>query len=92
MGRTKGQPKTGGRQAGTPNKVTKGVRQWVFDVVQENMSTLETDLQSLEPKERWHIINGLLPYIVSKRQETSNRYYTFDFPDKDPDKDFDVIL
>ena len=90
MARTKGQPKTGGRQHGTPNRVTKTIRQWVFDVVQENMSTLETDLQELEPKERWQIINGLLPYIVSKRQEGSNRYYTFDFPDKEPDKDFDT--
>ena len=87
MARTKGQPKTGGRQAGTPNKVTKTVRQRIYDIWQNNIDTLETDLQGLEPRERWQIINGLLPYIVSKRQETSNRYYTFDFPDKEFDDD-----
>ena len=90
MARTKGQPKTGGRVAGVPNKITRTVRQWVFDVIQENMDKLETDLQGLEPKERWQIISGLLPYIVSKRQEDSNRFYAFDFPDKDPDKDFET--
>ena len=89
MAAKKGHAKVGGRQPGTPNRTTKEVRRWLFEVLHENMSTLETDLQELAPKERWQIINGLLPYIVSKRQEGSNRSYTFDFPDKDPD-DFET--
>jgi len=91
MSREKGQPKTGGREKGTPNKVTKTVRESIFDIVSDNIGTVKDDLKSLEPKERLQIISGLLPYIVSKRQETSNRYYTFDFPNKNPDKDFEEL-
>jgi len=75
MSREKGQPKTGGREKGTPNRITKDVRQWVYDIIQENTDTLENDLKSLEPKERWQIINGLLPYIIDKKQP--NRYFIF---------------
>ena len=68
MSREKGQPKTGGREKGTPNRVTKDVRQWIFGIIQENTDTLENDLKGLEPKERWQIINGLLPYLITKRE------------------------
>ena len=50
------------------------------------MKTLEADLAKLEPKERWQMINGLLPYIVSKRLETSNKHYTFDGTDGDKEQ------
>jgi hypothetical protein len=83
MGRTKGTEKTGGREKGTPNRVTKRVRQWIFDVVQDNLDMFESDIKTLEPKERINVICGLLPYIVSKRNEQSNKMYTFDFtPDE----------
>lgn len=91
MSRQKGQPKTGGREKGTPNKITKTIRECIFDVVSENIDTLKEDLKSLEPKERLQVISGLLPYVVSKRQDTSNRYYPFDFPNKDIEDVFDSI-
>ena len=81
MAKAKGTPKTGGRKAGTPNRINRDVRLWVFDVIQSNMDALETDIQGLEPKERWAIIERLLPYILSKRQEGSRVFYTWEFPD-----------
>jgi len=84
----KGTPKTGGREKGTPNKLTKTVRELIFEAVQESIEVLPTDLKALEPKERLQIISGLLPYIVSKRQENSNRFYTFDFPENYKNNDF----
>ena len=76
MSRTKGQPKTGGREKGTPNKVTKEIRRWIFEMVQDNIETLENDLKDLEPKERWAIIERLLPYIVTRRQPMT--YYEWE--------------
>ena len=88
MSREKGTPKTGGREKGTPNKITKTVRESIFDIVSDNIGAIKDDLKSLEPKERLQIISGLLPYVVSKRQETSNHYYAFDFPNEGHGKDF----
>ena len=81
MGLKKGQTNnTAGRPKGTPNKTTKEMRRWIFNIVNNNIETLENDLKGLEPKERWQIINGLLPYIVTKLE--SGRYYGLDFIDE----------
>ena len=69
MSRTKGVPKTGGRTKGTPNKVTKDVRQLLSDIVESNISNIENDLKKLSSKERLQIITGLLPYVVPKKTE-----------------------
>ena len=92
MSREKGQPKTGGREKGTPNKVTRTIRESIFDIVSDSIDVLKDDLKKLEPKERLQIINGFLPYIVSKRQETSNRHYSFDFNDYDYEHTLDELL
>jgi hypothetical protein len=64
----KGTEKTGGRVKGTPNKVTKDVRQLLNDIVQSNIANIEDDLKKLTSKERLQIITGLLPYVVPKLQ------------------------
>ena len=69
MGQKKG--KTGnphGRPLGTPNKVTMDLRTWIKNIVENNMQQLEKDLQALEPKDRWNIIEKLLNYAVPKIQ------------------------
>lgn len=52
MSRPKGIPKTGGRKAGTPNKVTQDVREWLTQLVEGSREQIERDLQSLDPKDR----------------------------------------
>jgi SpoVK/Ycf46/Vps4 family AAA+-type ATPase len=69
MGQKKGQ--TGnpfGRPKGTPNKSTSELRTWIMKIVSENGKQLETDLKKLEPKERWSVIEKLLPYVVKKKE------------------------
>jgi len=69
MGQKKGQTgNPNGRPIGTPNKVTMDLRTWVKNIVENNMQQLENDLQELEPKERWNIIERLLNYAVPKMQ------------------------
>ena len=76
MGQKKGQTgNPNGRPAGSPNRVTKEIRQWIYDIIQENTVVLETDLKKLEPKERWQIISGLLPYIVNKVEK--NQFFAY---------------
>ena len=67
-GRKKGTPKTGGRQFGTPNKVTADVKGWINKLIDENKDLLESDLKQLEPKDRWNIIEKLMQYTTPKIQ------------------------
>ena len=64
----KGQPKTGGRTKGTPNKATTDLRTWIGMIVDNNRQQLENDLKVLEPRERWTVIERLLQYAVPKMQ------------------------
>jgi len=81
MGRTKGTSKTGGRQAGTPNRLTQDVRLWIYGVIQDNMDTLEADLKTMDAEKRWAIIEKMLPYVVTKREPRT--VFTWEFEDGD---------
>jgi hypothetical protein len=67
--RTKGTQKTGGRAKGTPNKVTTDLRTWVSMLIENNRERLEKDLETLEPKERWMLIEKLMQYVIPKKKE-----------------------
>lgn len=58
MSRPKGTPKTGGRKAGTPNKVTQDAREWLTQLVEGNREQIERDLQSLDPKDRLQVLEN----------------------------------
>ena len=51
MSRTKGTPKTGGRAKGTPNKATKEVREWIYELLAGQRSHFEKCLKQLAPEE-----------------------------------------
>ena len=68
MSREKGQPKTGGREKGTPNKVTTDLRTWITELINDNRKQLKKDLKKLEPKERWTVVEKLMSYTIPKMQ------------------------
>lgn len=71
MGRQKGAVKTGGRKAGTPNKITGTVKEWIRKVIDGKRQQFENDLDDLEPGERVRAISNLLQYVTPKMQSAS---------------------
>ena len=71
--------KTGGRKAGTPNKVTKSVRESLRDAIigyingiNEKNYSLFTDLMQIEePAGRLTMVAKFLPYVAPKLQSVS---------------------
>lgn len=71
--------KTGGRKAGTPNKVTKAVRESLKDAItgylngmNEKGFSLAQDLYAIEePARRLAMIAKFLPYVAPKLQSIS---------------------
>ena len=68
MARPKGTPKTGGRQKGTPTKVTASVKGWLSCLIDKNRKQIERDLKAVEPMERLQMIEKLMQYVVPKQQ------------------------
>lgn len=63
-----GRGRLGGRKAGTPNKVTGTVKEWIAQLIDKNRTQIEQDLASLEPKDRLMILEKLMQYVVPKQQ------------------------
>jgi hypothetical protein len=61
--------KTGGRQIGTPNRVTKELRVALKDALYNELENLGGYLAGLEPKDRLEIIVKLLPYALPKVEQ-----------------------
>lgn len=66
-GRPKGTPKSGGRQKGTPNKITKSVRNVLEKVISRNARHIQRDLDALDPKDRLTILEKFMQYVVPKQ-------------------------
>lgn len=66
----KGRKKTGGRVAGTPNKVTSLTKSVIADILANYKSSglMDSDLMQLEPKDRLHIMEKFMQYIMPKIQ------------------------
>lgn len=59
----------GGRQKGTPNKLTTELRETLRNLVDDH---LVKDMSSLTPKERAHLLVKLLPYIIPQQSEINH--------------------
>jgi hypothetical protein len=72
-GRPKGGEKIGGRQKGTPNKITVKTREIIFKITSDyyNSEEFSKDLKELESKDRLWIMEKLLNYSVPKLQSTT---------------------
>tara|TARA_B110000285_G_C14565074_1_gene355256 strand:- start:121 stop:297 length:177 start_codon:yes stop_codon:yes gene_type:complete len=53
--------KSGGRQKGTPNKLTTEIRSVLKDIIYYEIDTIEERLLQLEPKERIELVIKLIP-------------------------------
>ena len=54
--------KFGGREKGTPNRLTKELRSVLKDIVYQELEEIEKHLNELEPKERIELVLKLMPY------------------------------
>lgn len=63
----------GGRKAGTPNKVTGTVKEWIAAVIDGNRKQFESDMKKLEPKDRVNALMKLLEYVVPKQASVRQR-------------------
>lgn len=70
-GRPQGIPKTGGRTAGTPNKVTKEAREkfkWLLDMYAPE--EMESDFRQLSAKDRLFFVTDLAEFVIPKLSRT----------------------
>lgn len=66
-----GKGRIGGRQKGTPNKVTANVKEWLSTLIDKNRKQIEKDIKALKPRERLAIIEKFMQYVVPKQQAVS---------------------
>lgn len=98
MGRHKGTPKTGGRQAGTPNKAGGEVKTLIVGLLSDNADTIRKDFTQLTPSERIKAVAQLAAYVVPKQQAISieeqaaiEEQALLSFLEKAPDEAIDAI-
>ena len=65
--------KFGGREKGTPNKLTKELRGVLKNLLHYELENLPHQLEKLQPKERVELIIKLLPYGMPRVEQTSYR-------------------
>ena len=58
--------KTGGRQAGTPNKLTASIKQRLNQILQQELNKMPELLTRLEPRTRLELLTKLLPFVLPK--------------------------
>ena len=64
--------KYGGRQKGTPNKLTKEIRTVLKDLIYRELDEIQEHLDSLEPKQRIELVIKLIPYVLLKVDNISH--------------------
>ncbi len=66
--------KTGGRTAGTPNKVTSELRKTLKAIIAAELESLPVTLGELPPRERLDLLIKLLPFCMPKVNQISGSY------------------
>jgi hypothetical protein len=63
--------KTGGREQGTPNKLTSDMRAILKGIVSSELERISEILEKLEPEKRADLVLKLLPYVLPKVEAVS---------------------
>jgi len=63
--------KYGGREAGTPNKLTKELRAALKNILHQEIELLPDHFDKLEPKDRLELLVKLLPFALPKVEPAS---------------------
>jgi hypothetical protein len=66
--------KTGGRVAGTPNKVTSELRKTLKGIIASELEALPTTFEQLQPKGRLELLIKLLPFCMPKVNSIGGSY------------------
>jgi hypothetical protein len=64
--------KYGGRQKGTPNRMTKELRSILKDMMYQEIDIIQDHLDQLSPKERIEILIKLMPFVLPKTTSISH--------------------
>ena len=64
--------KYGGRQKGTPNKLTKELRSVLKDILYQELEQIQERLDTLNPKDRVELLIKLMPYALPKVTSVSH--------------------
>jgi hypothetical protein len=64
-----------GRPRGVANKTTTDLRQWITSFLENNKEQLQSDWQTLEPRERILLFERYLKYTLPSLQSIPSEYY-----------------
>ena len=66
--------KTGGRQRGTPNKVTADLRKVLKQIIAAELEALPQTLAQLPGKDRVELVLKLMPFCLPKIESIEGQY------------------
>lgn len=72
MAFVKGQPKTGGRKRGTPNKATADLREFVSEALEATKAQILKDLADMEGRDRVNAWLKLAEFVLPKLTRTQS--------------------
>jgi|TARA_B100001059_G_scaffold194106_1_gene198111 hypothetical protein len=58
--------KHGGRQKGTPNRMTKELRTILKNMIYKEIEIIQEHLDKLNPKDRMEVLIKLMPYVLPR--------------------------
>jgi hypothetical protein len=64
--------KYGGRQKGTPNRLTKELRTILKEALHKELESIGELLEQLEPKERIEVLIKLMPFVFPRMNKVSH--------------------
>jgi hypothetical protein len=66
--------KYGGREKGTPNRLTKDMRTVLKNILFTELENIEELMDSLDSKQRIELVIKLLPFVLPKVETVSHTY------------------